>query len=83
MAPDPIAASPPIATARRWYAVCIFVLLLSMSFVDRQILSLLAPAVSKYLGISDTQIGVLFGFGFAVVYAFDWPAPGPSNRQAA
>lgn len=65
--PDSTAA--PASASREWYAVCLFVLLLSLSFVDRQILSLLAPSVSKYLAISDTQIGVLFGLGFAVVYA--------------
>lgn len=61
--------SSPVASGRAWYSLCTLVLLYCMSWVDRQILSLLAPSVSKYLGISDTQIGVLFGLGFAVVYA--------------
>ncbi len=69
MSVDLEVSSPVATTTRAWYSLWMFVLLFSMSWVDRQILSLLAPSVSKYLGISDTQIGVLFGLGFAVVYA--------------
>lgn len=55
--------------ARAWYAVCIFILLYGISYVDRLILSLLAPAISAQLAISDTQIGILIGLGFGVIYA--------------
>ena len=69
MLADPAATSRPFVAARSWYAVCVLVLLFGISFTDRQILSLLAPTISEHLGISDTKIGVLFGLGFAVVYA--------------
>ncbi|WP_189338403.1 MFS transporter [Sphingobium sp. SCG-1] len=39
------------------------------SFIDRLILSLLAPSIHEHLHISDTQLGILFGMGFGVVYA--------------
>jgi MFS family permease len=66
----PSAASPrPVAAVPAWYAVCLFVLMFGLSFVDRLILSLLAPAITDQLDISDTQIGLLFGLGFGVVYA--------------
>src|SRR5690606_960344 len=57
------------SSRRAWYAICVLVLLYSLSFIDRFILSLLAPAVSEHLQLSDTQLGVLFGLGFGVVYA--------------
>lgn len=52
-----------------WYALIILVLLYSMSFMDRLILSLLASSISADLHVSDTQIGILFGLGFGVVYS--------------
>jgi MFS family permease len=62
------ASDQPADARRRWYAVCLFVTLFAMSFIDRQILSLLAPAISANLQISDTRIGLLFGLGFSLVY---------------
>lgn len=59
----------PFRAGRAWYAVGILMLLYCMSFLDRLIIALLAPAVSESLHVSDTQIGLLFGLGFGVVYA--------------
>lgn len=69
MPTTPIAPPRPVAAVPAWYAVCIFVMLFGLSFIDRLILSLLAPAITEQLHISDTQIGLLFGLGFGVVYA--------------
>lgn len=57
------------SAGRAWYAVCIFILLYSISYVDRLILSLLAPTISAELAISDTEIGILIGLGFGIIYA--------------
>lgn len=57
----------PIGQA--WYAVILLLLLYIISFTDRMILALLAAPVSEALNVSDTQIGILFGVGFGVVYA--------------
>jgi MFS family permease len=64
-----VAPARPFDAFPAWYAVCIFMLMFGLSFIDRLILSLLAPAINEHLGISDTQIGLLFGLGFGVVYA--------------
>ncbi len=40
-----------------------------VSMLDRQIVSLLVEPIKKDLGLSDTQIGLLQGFGFVVFYA--------------
>ena len=52
-----------------WYTVGVFMLLYGISYVDRLILALLAPAISARLQISDTEIGVLIGLGFGVLYS--------------
>lgn len=54
---------------RAWYAVGILLLLYCISMTDRLILSLIAAPITESLGISDTQIGLLYGVGFGVLYA--------------
>src|SRR5205085_10012304 len=39
------------------------------NFVDRQIISILAPYISHDLGVGDDEIGFLYGTAFAVFYA--------------
>jgi MFS family permease len=41
----------------------------SINFMDRQILAILAEAIKQELSLSDTQIGLLYGFAFAALYA--------------
>ncbi len=40
------------------------------NFIDRQILTILAEAIRLDLGLSDTALGFLGGFAFAVFYTF-------------
>lgn len=62
--------STPQATARsRHYALAILVVIYTFNFIDRQILSILIEPVKQELGLSDTQIGLLTGFAFALFYA--------------
>jgi MFS family permease len=51
-----------------WYVVVVLMLCNTMSFVDRQILSLLVAPIKHDLGISDTRIGLLQGVAFALFY---------------
>ena len=60
-APDEERA-PPSA----WFALWVFVVVGVFGFVDRQVLSLLAEPMSQALGLSDTQLGLLQGLGFAI-----------------
>jgi MFS family permease len=53
-----------------WYVVVILFLAFVVSFIDRQIISLLVEPIKADLGISDTQIGLLQGFAFTVFYTF-------------
>lgn len=52
-----------------WYLVALLALLYTFSFVDRLVLGLLTVDIGKDLRISDTQLGLLIGTSFAVVYS--------------
>ncbi|MES1990887.1 MAG: MFS transporter [Pseudomonadota bacterium] len=52
-----------------WYVVGVFILAYTFSFIDRQILSLLVEPMKRDLGITDTQVSLLLGIAFAVIYA--------------
>ena len=52
-----------------WYVLAVLVLVYVANFVDRQILSILAQEIKGDLGLSDAEIGFLYGTAFAVFYA--------------
>lgn len=65
---------PYPAPAYAWYVVFVLFLAYVVSFLDRQILSLLIEPIKHDLGISDTTISLLHGFAFAIFYtAFGIP----------
>jgi MFS family permease len=51
-----------------WYVVLVMTAMYMLSFVDRQILTLLVPMIKRDLHASDTQIGLLQGLAFALFY---------------
>src|SRR5262249_34009122 len=51
-----------------WYVVIVLMVCYTLSFIDRQILSLMVEPIKHDLGISDTRIGALQGPAFAVFY---------------
>ena len=51
-----------------WYVVGILTLANVSAFIDRQVLGLLVGPIRRDLGISDTQMGVLYGLAFALFY---------------
>ncbi len=54
--------------AYAWYMVILLLIIYTFSFIDRQILGLLGPAIKADFHISDTEFGLLTGFGFALFY---------------
>jgi MFS family permease len=65
-----VAAEEPYPAARyAWYVVSVLTLVYVFSFIDRQILNLLVREVRRDLQITDTQVSLLMGFGFAFFYA--------------
>ena len=65
---DPNDSYPEPAYA--WYVVVILFIAFTVSYIDRQVISLLVEPIKADLGISDTQIGLLQGFAFTVFYTF-------------
>jgi MFS family permease len=65
------AASPEADWPRprvAWYMVIVLMLAYILSFIDRVILGLLVGPIRADLGISETQMSLLYGFVFAVFY---------------
>jgi MFS transporter, Spinster family, sphingosine-1-phosphate transporter len=62
-----VQALKPTRTA--WYALALISLTQAMSLLDRQILAILAPAITADLKIGDAEMGLLFGTVFALFYA--------------
>lgn len=52
-----------------WLVLGILFLIYISSFVDRQIVAVLGTAIRDELGLSNTQIGVLYGPAFSLIYA--------------
>lgn len=51
-----------------WYVAAVLTLAHVVSFLDRQILSLLVTPIKRDLQISDTQMSLLMGLAFALLY---------------
>jgi MFS family permease len=51
------------------YALLILTIVYVINFIDRQILSILAEDIKADLGVSDAQMGFLYGTAFAIFYA--------------
>lgn len=60
---------PEIGGRYAKYVLLVLVLVYVFNFIDRQILSILAEEIKADIGISDAQIGFLYGTAFAVFYA--------------
>ena len=55
--------------ATRRYVLGTLVVVYTFNFIDRQILSILLEAIKRDLVLTDTQLGMLTGFAFALFYA--------------
>src|SRR5271155_3117108 len=53
-----------------WYSVAVLLLMYIFSFIDRTTISLIVEPMKRDLQISDTQIGMLQGLAFALLYTF-------------
>lgn len=52
-----------------WFLLAALALVYVLNFVDRQLLTILAPDLKRDLGISDSDFGFLYGTAFGVFYA--------------
>lgn len=72
--PEQVNIDDPVVTRPRnsyqWYVVIICMVAYILSFVDRQILSLMIEPIKADLMLSDTQFSLLQGLAFSLFYAF-------------
>ncbi|BBZ02602.1 MFS-type efflux pump [Mycolicibacterium chitae] len=64
--PAPAGAHPP---RRAWAAVVLLAVVGTLNYADRFLPAVLAEPIKADLDLSDTEIGIINGFGFLVVYA--------------
>jgi MFS transporter, Spinster family, sphingosine-1-phosphate transporter len=67
-APAQAGATPAKSPLRLtlWVLLVVYI----FNFLDRQIVNILAEPISRDLGLSDTQIGLMTGIAFAAFYTF-------------
>lgn len=65
--PAPLEESLGVKTA--WYALTILCLVTLLSQLDRHITTIIVTPLKNEFGITDTQFGLLHGYGFALTFA--------------
>jgi len=58
------------APSQAWFALVAFCAAAILSYTDRQILSLLVDPLRQAFALTDTQVSLLQGLAFALIYAF-------------
>lgn len=60
---------PPAVTWRTHLSLALLALVYIFSFIDRQVLSILLEPIKQEFGASDTEMGLLTGLAFGLIYA--------------
>ena len=60
--------NPYASRKSAYYALGVLTVVYSFNFIDRQLLAILQEAIKAELSLSDSQLGLLTGFAFAVFY---------------
>ncbi len=60
--------NPYSSTRARYYAVGLLMVVYTFNFIDRQLLAILQESIKVELELSDSQLGLLTGFAFALFY---------------
>ena len=98
MANDAMSAAPPVkaapelpaeqpthdrATPYAWYVLGFLTAASVLSTIDRQVLSVMIGPLKRDLGISDTEVGLLGGLAFTLLYsAFTLPAAWIADQKS-
>jgi len=67
MSADP-AQNPYAKVSTKYYAVGLLTVVYTFNFIDRQLLAILQESIKEELLLSDSQLGLLTGFAFALFY---------------
>jgi MFS family permease len=68
--------APASLHAAEWRTLGILLLIYTLAYLDRQILTLLVDPIRSHLGVSDVEMGFLQGLGFTLFYALCGPLVG-------
>src|SRR5215831_5328903 len=66
---DAAAPRPSVISAARYYALALLTAVYALNFLDRTIFNVLIEPIKSEFVLSDTTIGLLAGFGFALMYS--------------
>lgn len=66
---DKSEATKLVSSPYAWLVLGLVTLIYISSFVDRQIIAVLAPQIQQELSLSNFQIGLLYGTAFSFIYA--------------
>jgi MFS family permease len=58
-----------VSAGYRSYALGLLMVILTLNFVDRHVMNILAERIKHDLHLSDGQLGILTGLGFALLYS--------------
>ncbi len=58
-----------VSSPYAWLVLGLLTLIYISSFVDRQIIAVLAPSIQDELSLSNFQVGILYGTAFSFIYA--------------
>jgi len=61
---------PPAVGARAWIVLATLWFVYVLNFLDRQLMSILAKPIQDTLHVTDSQLGLIGGFYFALFYCF-------------
>ncbi|MDB4426842.1 MFS transporter [Porticoccaceae bacterium] len=67
-ASGPDNAAAPVSNGYRRYVLVLLTLVYALNFIDRQILVILQESIKVDMDLSDSQLGLLTGFAFAIFY---------------
>ena len=62
----PVGSTSPVAGGR--VTLAILFAIFAVNFMDRQVVAILVEPIKRDLILSDTEIGLLYGFAFAALY---------------
>lgn len=68
--------SPVKLHPAEWRTLGILLLIYTLAYLDRQILTLLVDPIRSHLGVSDVEMGFLQGLGFTLFFALCGPLVG-------
>jgi predicted MFS family arabinose efflux permease len=60
----------PESLVSRPVTLALLLAIYALNFTDRQLVAVLSEPIKHELGLSDAQVGLLYGLAFAVVYSF-------------